>query len=100
MHRLRQERQRLGLSLREVQAVSGVKISYLSALERNEQGNPSLDIARKLARCYGVSVDYLFPPEDQEDFVHWRGLYEQAARDLEAAHEQLEAIRRIVSDEA
>lgn len=62
--RLRQARQERGLSLRDVAPQVGISISYLSALERDRKPDPSLSVARQIARFYEQPLDDLFPDGD------------------------------------
>ncbi|WP_447983825.1 helix-turn-helix domain-containing protein [Nitrospira sp. Nam74] len=55
MLRLREIRQRQGLSLRELKAVSGVAVSALAKFEAGE-GDPQLSTLRKLAKALNVTV--------------------------------------------
>ena len=60
---LRACRTRLSLSLSRVADAVGVSVGYLSGIEL---GNnlPSLTVARRLARFYGVPIDELWPDPD------------------------------------
>jgi DNA-binding XRE family transcriptional regulator len=58
------QRETAGLTLREVAPKVGISISYLSVLERGENGDISLRLARRIADFYGVSVDCVFPREE------------------------------------
>lgn len=60
---LRQER---GLSLSELSEKSNVAKSYLSAIERGIQMNPSIQVMEKLAQVLGVSVQYLVSGDTEE----------------------------------
>lgn len=57
--RLREERQRLGLRMREVVAAVGISLATISRLEYGE--DPQLTTARKLAAFYGRTVEELWP---------------------------------------
>ena len=54
--RLRAARTRRGMTLRELRAVSGVSIPYLSDLENGRKTRPSVGMAKRLARALGVSL--------------------------------------------
>ncbi|MFB5189210.1 helix-turn-helix domain-containing protein [Alicyclobacillus fastidiosus] len=62
--RIKQLRLAKGLSLSELAESSGVAKSYLSAIERSLQGNPSIQIIEKLASVLDVSVPTLLLPDD------------------------------------
>jgi len=53
--RLREFRQRRGLSLRELKRLSGVAVSALARFEAGE-GDPQLSTLRKLAKALKVTV--------------------------------------------
>jgi len=55
MLRLREIRQQRGLSLRELQRLSGVAVSALAKFEAGE-GDPQLSTLRKLATALNVTV--------------------------------------------
>ncbi len=57
--RLRDERKRLGLTLREVSERVGMWLGTLADIERGSE--PALTTARKLAAFYGMSVESLWP---------------------------------------
>jgi DNA-binding XRE family transcriptional regulator/mannose-6-phosphate isomerase-like protein (cupin superfamily) len=59
--RLRQARQRSGLSLREVARQLGVSASFVSQLE-NGKSQPSVATLYSLAQLLNVSIDELFAP--------------------------------------
>lgn len=56
---LRLERDRYGLSLREVASEIGIAFSYLRTIERDE-AEPGVSVAIRLARFYETSVEGLF----------------------------------------
>jgi transcriptional regulator with XRE-family HTH domain len=57
--RLKERREQLGLTLRDVEAITDGRISnaYLSQLENGKIRNPSAMIALTLAAAYHVSVE-------------------------------------------
>lgn len=57
--RLRGQRRRLGLTLRDLSQKTDVSISHLSDLERGNNA-PSLAVAHRLAVVLGLSVEDLF----------------------------------------
>ena len=56
---LRQKREELKLSLRQVQDKTGISNAYLSQLENHKITQPSPSILGKLAELYGVSYGRL-----------------------------------------
>ncbi|MDQ0191195.1 helix-turn-helix domain-containing protein [Alicyclobacillus cycloheptanicus] len=62
IHRLRLEK---NLSLSELADRAGIAKSYLSAIERFIQVNPSIHVIEKLASVLGVPVQYLIQSEDE-----------------------------------
>ena len=65
--RLREIRKQKGLSLQDVEAVSGqeFKASVLGAYERGER-SLSLPRMQRLAGFYGVPIDQLLPPDESQ----------------------------------
>ncbi|WP_018922254.1 helix-turn-helix domain-containing protein [Salsuginibacillus kocurii] len=57
--RVKQHRKERGLSMTELADKAGVAKSYLSALERNIQTNPSVQFLEKVASVLNISVDAL-----------------------------------------
>jgi transcriptional regulator with XRE-family HTH domain len=51
----------------QLAALSGVAQPIISRLEGGKESNPTLDIARRLARVLGVSIDYLVEAWDVEE---------------------------------
>lgn len=63
---IKQRRVDKGLSLTELADRAGIAKSYLSAIERNIQGNPSIQVLEKISKVLGVSVQtLLLEPEDE-----------------------------------
>lgn len=62
---LRRERRELGLTLREVSERTGISISHLSAIER-EQQYPSLSTLLSLTQSYGIMIQDLFGNRGKE----------------------------------
>jgi transcriptional regulator with XRE-family HTH domain len=54
--RLRRERRRLDLSLADVSGVTGISKTYLLRLETDPQTNPSLEVLRKIAEAFDLTV--------------------------------------------
>jgi XRE family transcriptional regulator, aerobic/anaerobic benzoate catabolism transcriptional regulator len=68
-NRVRQERQRLGLSRRALAESSGVSERYLAELERGA-GNASLLVLRKVAQALRLRVENLTSePNDDEGHI-------------------------------
>jgi XRE family transcriptional regulator, master regulator for biofilm formation len=69
-----------GLSISALAEKAGVAKSYISALERNIQQNPSIQLLEKIADVLHISVDHLIKPDvetkdlDQE----WADLVKEA----------------------
>jgi transcriptional regulator with XRE-family HTH domain len=53
--RLRERRERRGLSLRQVASLTGLSASFISGIERG-MANPSVAALQKLTAAYGVSI--------------------------------------------
>ncbi|WP_197029333.1 helix-turn-helix domain-containing protein [Alicyclobacillus macrosporangiidus] len=63
--RLREARERAGLTQSELARLSGVSQSHISEIETNRTA-PTVFVAKKLARVLGVSVDDLIEEEPNE----------------------------------
>jgi len=61
--RLKEHRERVGISQRELARLSGVSQGYISDLEAGKK-DPRLSQAAKLARALGVLVDDLLKSDD------------------------------------
>jgi XRE family transcriptional regulator, master regulator for biofilm formation len=78
--RVKKYRTEKGLSITALADRAGVAKSYISALERNIQQNPSIQLLEKIADVLDISVDHLIKPEvdtkslDQE----WADLVKEA----------------------
>jgi transcriptional regulator with XRE-family HTH domain len=59
---LRQFRNARRLTLRHVEHDTGISNAYLSQLENGRARNPSLDVLRRLADVYGITVETLVSP--------------------------------------
>lgn len=60
--RLRRIRIKSELTLKEVNQLTGLSVSFLSEVERGKT-NPSIDTIQKLANCYKVPIKDLMPNE-------------------------------------
>ncbi|WP_067623057.1 helix-turn-helix domain-containing protein [Alicyclobacillus acidiphilus] len=65
--RLRILRKEKGLSLTELAEKSNVAKSYLSAIERGIQANPSIQVIEKLSGVLGVPVQQILANDTAED---------------------------------
>ncbi len=63
--RVKKYREKSGMSMTELSEKAGVAKSYLSALERNIQKNPSIQFLEKIASVLNISIDQLL--KDQEE---------------------------------
>lgn len=50
-------RESKGIGVNELSRLSGVNASYISALERNEKKNPSIEILTKLANALEITLE-------------------------------------------
>jgi len=64
-NKIRHYRDRYELSLRDVEALTGISNPYIFKLEKGLQ-TPSLPIARKLAKAFDTTLDELFPEPNTE----------------------------------
>jgi XRE family transcriptional regulator, master regulator for biofilm formation len=64
--RIQQLRLQRRMSLSELAERAGVAKSYLSAIERDIQGNPSISVLEKLCGVLGVSMTALIEGDDAE----------------------------------
>jgi ribosome-binding protein aMBF1 (putative translation factor) len=72
---LRQERERLGLSLADVAARAGIDKGALSRLENGRQLNPTVNTLARYARALGKALDWgLSSPEDPPSSASSPGL--------------------------
>jgi len=64
------------LSLREAEAIIGISNSYLYQIERGERNPPKLEVLRKMAGAYGISLSALMAaahiqePQEHEQFYN------------------------------
>ncbi|RNA68911.1 helix-turn-helix domain-containing protein [Alteribacter keqinensis] len=57
--RVKKYRKEKGISLTDLAQRAGVAKSYLSAIERNIQSNPSIQFLEKISSVLDISVDHL-----------------------------------------
>lgn len=67
--RIQQLRQSRGLSLSELAERADVAKSYLSAIERNIQGNPSIQVIEKLAAVLNVPIQTLLQDDTTDQLA-------------------------------
>ncbi|MBD2872053.1 XRE family transcriptional regulator [Paenibacillus arenilitoris] len=83
--RIKNLREKKGLSITKLADLAGVSKSYLSYIERNMQNNPSLQVMAKIAAPLDSNIEYLLGedhlPKLQEEEVldeEWRSLIKNA----------------------
>ncbi|MDR7073390.1 XRE family transcriptional regulator of biofilm formation [Fictibacillus barbaricus] len=78
--RVKKYRMDKGLSITALAEKAGVAKSYISALERNIQQNPSIQLLEKIADVLNISVDHLINQEvDTKNLDHeWAELVKEA----------------------
>ncbi|MEL7562799.1 helix-turn-helix transcriptional regulator [Dehalogenimonas sp. 4OHTPN] len=86
---LRSLRKEKDLSLRDVQARSGVSGSYLAQIEQGHKHKPSAEILKKLAPVYDVPI---------RDLMKAAGYLEEAVGDLSEELEVEMAFRYVMND--
>ncbi|MDM7266510.1 MAG: helix-turn-helix transcriptional regulator [Aquificaceae bacterium] len=75
MNRVREYRQRLGLSQEELSRITGIPRTTISSIESGSV-MPSVDYALRLARALGCSVEELFSQEEYKFFPGFKeGLF-------------------------
>lgn len=57
---LRKQRDRAGVSLREVQRATGVSYARLCEIENGSRSNPTIDTLDRLRRYYGIEPGVIF----------------------------------------
>lgn len=57
-------RENKGIGVNELSRLSGVNASYISALERNEKKNPSIEILTKLANALEITLEDIIKNTD------------------------------------
>lgn len=72
-----------GLGVNELSRLSGVNASYISALERDEKKNPSVNILEKLAAALNVTIDELMKTDNT---------FEEANENFKTAEEAMQFI--------
>lgn len=81
--RVKKYRKDAGMSLTELAEKAGVAKSYLSALERNIQTNPSIQFLEKIAEVLKVNMNQLLKDHPEEDSQYsldneWHSLVKEA----------------------
>ena len=57
---IRKRRKELGLTIKEVEEITGISNAYLSQIENGKRGIPSVSVLSKLSNALGVSFFDLF----------------------------------------
>lgn len=70
---LKKLREEHGFGVNELSRISGVNASYISAIERGEKNNPSMEILEKIASALNIEVKNFFEtsPIDNEKLQEW-----------------------------
>ena len=90
--RLRERRNELGLTLREVAEQIDVSIPGVSNMERNSEVMPSLEIGVALAKCYGKSVNWiLYGTEDDKARIPVAGTTDSGPLELNRNGSEVES---------
>ncbi|MCR6110431.1 helix-turn-helix domain-containing protein [Bacillus sp. A301a_S52] len=79
--RVKKYRKESGMSLTELAEKAGVAKSYLSALERNIQTNPSIQFLEKIANVLNIKMDLLLHDDvsdDKQMDAEWQSLVKEA----------------------
>ncbi|MFC5713166.1 helix-turn-helix domain-containing protein [Thalassorhabdus alkalitolerans] len=80
--RVKKYRLERNLSLTELAEKAGVAKSYLSAIERNIQTNPSIQFLEKISKQLNIPIDFLLKEEteemEQELDSEWMKLVQEA----------------------
>lgn len=88
MRRLRQQRE---MSLDDLARKTGISKAYLWKLERKPDANPSIEIARTIAKALGTTVATLVPtdetseadsPEIPESLAEAKGRFKMSEQDV------------------
>jgi transcriptional regulator with XRE-family HTH domain len=77
-------RESLGLGVNELSRLSGVNASYISALERDEKKNPSVNTLEKLATALNVPINEIMDnkPLTKENLEKWDAKSEQLREEV------------------
>lgn len=70
MKRLKELRERYGLSLRKLDEYIGVDYSSLAKLERDETRCPAIPTLKKIAQYFAVSTEYLLEESNDGFYVY------------------------------
>ncbi|MFB9325042.1 helix-turn-helix domain-containing protein [Paenibacillus aurantiacus] len=89
--RIKQLRERKGLTITELAVQAGVSKSYLSHIERKLQNNPSLQVLSKIAVPLDTKVQVLLGERDEGH---------QQAGDGRFAQEWMDLLRQVIAGEA
>lgn len=92
LHDLRRLR---GWSRPEVGKMIGTSGAIIGRYERGEM-TPSIEVAKKLAAAFGVTVDYLVSQEDQPNLVQDSSMVERLRAINELAQDEREKLLYVV----
>jgi transcriptional regulator with XRE-family HTH domain len=98
--RIREARVKKGMSLQQVADKVGGSKAHIWDLETGRAKNPSIDLLKKLADCFGTSVTALVGenPETEEDDSRVLGMYrelkELTEADLKVIQSMVEALKK------
>jgi transcriptional regulator with XRE-family HTH domain len=98
--KLRELRIRKGMSLQQVADNVGASKAHVWDLETGKSTNPSIDLLKKLSRCFDVSVADLIgenPASDSEEsevVAMYRDLKELTPADREALRVMMEHLKK------
>lgn len=67
MNRIKEVRNKLGLSLYKLSEITGLTPSYISNLENGNRANPSLDAMQKISSALGEKVEKVFYVNEKVD---------------------------------
>ena len=67
--KIREQRQRLKMSLQTLSTLTGISYSYIHKLEMNKVCNPSLNILEKISEQLKVTLDYFINSVDLVDSI-------------------------------
>lgn len=81
--RLRQERENLGMSVRETARLAGISAIYLSQLEKDVKKNPSAGVIKELSKVYDINPGELINLVDRKKDLELRNELISKFRELQ-----------------
>ena len=66
MNNIKNLRNKLGMTVRELAEKSKIAVGYLSDLENNNKSNPSKDVMTNISIALSQSVQSVFFPDDEK----------------------------------